>query len=94
MQHAGQVIDPSRSVATWAALAGRPKTMVSKNLAEILQDHVMLEWKGIDRMYLNGYMPSLQIEGEFEDDEGYYLSARRRRRRACFAPKGAPTRSA
>ena len=34
--------------------------MVQKNVAEILQNHVTLELEGIDRMYLNGYVPSLQ----------------------------------
>lgn len=39
--------------------------MVSKNLAEILHDHVTLELEGIDRMYLNGYVPSLQTGAGF-----------------------------
>lgn len=39
--------------------------MVRKNLAEILQDHVRLELEGIDRMYLNGYVPSLQTGAGF-----------------------------
>ena len=34
--------------------------MVSKNVAEILQDHVTFELEAIDRMYLNAYVPSLQ----------------------------------
>lgn len=39
--------------------------MVQKNVAEILQDHVTLELEGIDRMYLNGYVPSLQTGAGF-----------------------------
>lgn len=39
--------------------------MVRKNLAEILRDHVTLELEGIDRMYLNGYVPSLQTGAGF-----------------------------
>jgi len=39
--------------------------MVRKNLAEILRDHVRLELEGIDRMYLNGYVPSLQTGAGF-----------------------------
>jgi len=36
-----------------------------RNLAEILQEHVTLELEGIDRMYLNGYVPSLQTGAGF-----------------------------
>ena len=34
--------------------------MVRKNVAEILLNHVTLETESIDRMYLNGYVPTLQ----------------------------------
>jgi hypothetical protein len=34
--------------------------MVPQNLAEIIRSHVTLEVEGIDRMYLNGYVPNLQ----------------------------------
>jgi hypothetical protein len=37
--------------------------MIRKNVAEILDDHVTFELEGIDRMYLNGYVPSLQTGG-------------------------------
>jgi len=46
------------------ALRG-PQDMVRKSVAEILQDHVELELEGIDRMYLNGYVPSLQTGAGF-----------------------------
>jgi hypothetical protein len=39
--------------------------MVPQNLAEIIRSHVTLEVEGIDRMYLNGYVPNLQSEGGF-----------------------------
>jgi hypothetical protein len=39
--------------------------MVRKNVAEILQDHVTFELEAIDRMYLNGYVPSLQTGAGF-----------------------------
>jgi len=39
--------------------------MVRKSVAEILRDHVVLELEGIDRMYLNGYVPSLQTGAGF-----------------------------
>jgi hypothetical protein len=47
-------------VATRAALSGSSTIMVSKNVAEILHDHVTFELEAIDRMYLNAYVPSLQ----------------------------------
>src|SRR5262245_39142195 len=34
-----------------------------RTVAEILREHVMLEIEGIDRMYLNAYVPGLQYEG-------------------------------
>ena len=37
--------------------------MIPKNVAEILQNHVLLEVEGIDRMYLNGYVSLVQTEG-------------------------------
>ena len=33
---------------------------VARSVADVLQDHVTLELEGIDRMYLNGYVPKLQ----------------------------------
>jgi len=33
-------------------------------VAEILKDHVTLEVKCIDRIYLNGYIPTLQTGGQ------------------------------
>ena len=37
--------------------------MIRKSVAEILDQHVTLELEAIDRMYLNGYVPSLQSGG-------------------------------
>jgi hypothetical protein len=37
--------------------------MIRKSVAEILDQHVTLELEAIDRMYLNGYVPSLQTGG-------------------------------
>jgi hypothetical protein len=39
--------------------------MIRDSVAEILRDHVSLELEGIDRMYLNGYVPSLQTGAGF-----------------------------
>src|SRR4051812_14407053 len=39
-----------------------PKMSVSRSVAEVLADHVTLEVEGIDRMYLNVYVPGLQRE--------------------------------
>jgi len=35
---------------------------LSRTVAEVLRDHVTLEVEGIDRMYLNAYVPRLQCE--------------------------------
>ena len=35
---------------------------VPRSVAEVLADHVTLEVEGIDRMYLNVYVPGLQRE--------------------------------
>src|ERR1700694_2418159 len=48
-----------------AALSGSSKTMVRKNVAEILHNHVTFELEAIDRMYLNAYVPSLQTGAGF-----------------------------
>src|SRR3989449_9490562 len=37
--------------------------MIRKSVAEILDQHVTFELEAIDRMYLNGYVPSLQSGG-------------------------------
>lgn len=34
-----------------------------RSVAEVLRDHVTLQLEGIDRMYLNAYVPMLQTEG-------------------------------
>jgi len=39
--------------------------MVPRNVSEIIHQHVVLEVKGIDRLYLNGYVSGLQTEGGF-----------------------------
>src|SRR6516165_4158231 len=48
----------------WARKASQrtePKMRVAQSVAEILSKHVVLEVEGIDRMYLNVYVPRLQI---------------------------------
>jgi hypothetical protein len=37
--------------------------MIRKSVAQILDQHVTFELEAIDRMYLNGYVPSLQTGG-------------------------------
>ena len=34
------------------------------NVNEILRDHVNLEVECMDRIYLNGYLPNLQVPGQ------------------------------
>src|SRR6476620_3222246 len=39
-----------------------PKMSLPRSVAEVLAEHVTLEVEGIDRMYLNVYIPGLQRE--------------------------------
>ena len=36
---------------------------IARSVADVLRDHVVLELEGIDRMYLNVYVPPLQTVG-------------------------------
>src|SRR5512132_1153791 len=36
---------------------------ISRTVTEVLREHVTLEVEGIDRMYLNAYVPALQRAG-------------------------------
>ena len=39
--------------------------MVAQSVSEMIKKQVVLEVEGIDRLYLNGYVPMLQTEGGF-----------------------------
>jgi len=39
--------------------------MLRKSVGEILEEHATLELEGIDRLYLKGYVPSVQWGGGF-----------------------------
>jgi len=41
----------------------RPALSITRNVAEVLAEHVTLQMECIDRMYLNLYVPILQTEG-------------------------------
>ena len=44
--------------------AEKLRSGTAQSVAEVLRDHVVLELEGIDRMYLNVYVPVLQaVEG-------------------------------
>ena len=53
--------------------------MIARNVAEIIADHVRLTVEGIDRMYLNVYVPRLQCArgavGFFRDQRGKPLAS-------------------
>lgn len=38
--------------------------MTEIDINEILKDHVTLDVECIDRVYLNGYVPNLQVPGQ------------------------------
>src|SRR3982074_11801 len=44
---------------------GRPEPAmtIARSVADVLRDHVVLQVEGIDRMYLNVYVPHLQTVG-------------------------------
>src|SRR6266571_3617955 len=42
----------------------REVPMVSASIPSILQDHVALTVRCVDRLYLNGYLPTLQTSGQ------------------------------
>ena len=51
-----------RSVGLAAPYDQNPPMSVPRTVADVLRDHVTLEVEGIDRMYLNVYVPKLQRE--------------------------------
>jgi len=44
---------------------------VPRTVAEVLKEHVTLEVEGIDRMYLNVYVPQLQREQGVASSSGF-----------------------
>src|SRR5579862_7995888 len=52
----------SRSRGIGIGIVPEPKMSVPRSVAEVLADPVTLEVEGIDRMYLNVYVPGLQRE--------------------------------
>src|SRR5215216_278280 len=55
-----------RHAVGWPVKAARrpePRMSVARTVAEILAEHVTLEIEGIDRLYLNVYVPQLQHVG-------------------------------
>ena len=36
---------------------------IARSVADVIRDHVVLEYEAIDRMYLNVYVPTLQTVG-------------------------------
>ena len=52
---------------------------LARTVAEILREHVTLEVEGIDRMYLNAFVPILQTEGGiswfFRECRGYSFAS-------------------
>ena len=48
-----------------------PKMSVPRTVSEVLKDHVTLEVEGIDRMYLNVYVPQLPANKEWPASFGF-----------------------
>jgi len=49
---------------------------VPRSVAEVLAEHVALEVEGIDRMYLNVYVPALQRAGGVASFFRFHLGRR------------------
>ena len=54
--------------------------MIAQSVADILKDHVKLSVEGIDRMYLNVYVPRLQSELGLWASSGTIAASRCHRR--------------
>lgn len=50
----------SEAVLTWGVVAVTGVV----NINEVLEDHVVLDLDCIDRIYLNAYVPNLQVGGQ------------------------------
>src|SRR2546426_4013083 len=61
----GHALDIGARSSVGPRTRGRPEPTMTgaRSVADGLRDHVVLELEGIDRMYLNGYLPSLQTTG-------------------------------
>jgi hypothetical protein len=44
---------------------------IAGSVADVLRDHVVLEYEAIDRMYLNVYVPHLQTVGPWSGTCGF-----------------------
>src|SRR6478736_2040568 len=76
---AAPIID--RTAVSWPYGPLRPEPTMSlpKTVADVLRDHVTLTVEGIDRMYLNVYVPNLQRElgvvGFLRNHRGHLLAS-------------------
>src|ERR1700736_504509 len=61
----GHALDIRAQSSVGPRTRGRPEPAMSiaRSAAEVLRDHVVLEYEAIDRMYLNVYVPHLQTVG-------------------------------
>ena len=59
---------------------------IARSVADVLRNHVVLEYEAIDRMYLNVYVPHLQTAGAIVG----YLRVRVGDGRVCQRESHAP----
>ena len=54
---------------------------IARSVADVLRNHVVLEYEAIDRMYLNVYVPHLQTVGAIVGYLRFTMASGSRRRR-------------
>src|SRR5439155_8859936 len=69
----GQALPPAPSRALLGSIVGPAEPPLARhaawmasvtNINEVLEGHVALELEGVDRLYLNAYVPRLQVAGQ------------------------------
>jgi hypothetical protein len=56
--------------------------MVAVTVSDLIDGHVSLDIECLDRIYLNGYVPNLQVGGQVVSFMTAHLGSRSRRRRS------------
>src|SRR5579859_7118745 len=55
---------PGAAVSTIIRLAGGDRVAEAVNINDVLDGHIVLDVECLDRIYLNGYVPNLQVPGQ------------------------------
>jgi hypothetical protein len=66
-----KAVDNGPPLAGFPLIPRRPEMSVPRSVAEVLDEHVTLEVEGIDRMYLNVYVPQCSGNREWRVSFGF-----------------------